>query len=91
METHIPTYQIKTIEDHLRDGLAAVERRLLQVIQSEVPVLRDASAHLLEAGGKRLRPRLTLLSQLAVGGGDTGGRGRSRYRCRADAFCQCRT
>ena len=70
METHIPAYRIHTIEDLLRDGLAAVECRLLQVIQSEVPVLHDASAHLLEAGGKRLRPRLTLLSQLAVGGGD---------------------
>ncbi len=70
METHIPAYRIHTIEDLLRDGLAAVECRLLQVIQSEVPVLHDASAHLLESGGKRLRPRLTLLSQLAVGGGD---------------------
>jgi geranylgeranyl pyrophosphate synthase len=35
-----------------------------------VTVLRDASRHIITAGGKRLRPRLMMLSYLAVGGHD---------------------
>ncbi len=54
----------------LDDGLAAVERAMLDVTNSQVDVLRDASQHILGAGGKRIRPRLLLLSYLALGGGD---------------------
>lgn len=68
MESHTSTLQVSAMEEQIRDALAAVEQRLLQVVQSEVTVLHEASLHLLEAGGKRLRPRLTLLSHLAVGG-----------------------
>ena len=49
-------------------GLAAVERAMQGVTDSEVDVLRDASRHILGAGGKRIRPRLLLLSYLALGG-----------------------
>ncbi len=49
-------------------SLQAVERLLLSVTESSVPVLSDTSAHILGAGGKRLRPRLVLLSHAAVGG-----------------------
>lgn len=52
----------------VKDGLAAVERAMLDVTDSEVDVLRDASRHILGAGGKRIRPRLLLLSYLALGG-----------------------
>jgi geranylgeranyl pyrophosphate synthase len=41
-----------------------------KVLNSDVQVLRDASRHILEAGGKRIRPRLTLLSFAAAGGTD---------------------
>lgn len=51
-------------------GLHAVERRMLSVVDSEITVLRDASRHILEAGGKRVRPRLTILAYLATGGED---------------------
>ncbi len=41
---------------------------LKRIVDSDVDVLRDASRHILEAGGKRVRPRLTLLAYEAVGG-----------------------
>ena len=50
------------------DGLAKIEQAMLDVTNSEVDILRDASHHILSAGGKRIRPRLLLLSYLAVGG-----------------------
>lgn len=52
------------------DGLEATERAMFKVVDSDVDVLRDASLHILSAGGKRVRPRLLLLSYLALGGRD---------------------
>lgn len=51
-------------------ALHAVDELLHQVVDSDVDVLRDASRHILEAGGKRIRPRLTLLAYEAAGGQD---------------------
>jgi geranylgeranyl pyrophosphate synthase len=44
------------------DGLAQVEDGLRHALKSQHPVLAAASAHLMEAGGKRLRPMLVLLA-----------------------------
>ena len=52
----------------LDDLLKAVNEQLLSVTQSSVPVLQEASHHILAAGGKRLRPRLVLLANAAVNG-----------------------
>src|SRR5258706_8336953 len=49
-------------------ALLAVDELLKSIVNSDVDVLRDASKHILEAGGKRVRPRLTLLAYEAVGG-----------------------
>ncbi len=57
-----------TLPKPLDEGLAAVERAMLKVTDSQVDVLRDASRHILGAGGKRIRPRLLLLSYMALGG-----------------------
>lgn len=55
--------------DQLIDAaMAEVEERLIQVIDSEVELLNDASRHILTSGGKRVRPQVGLLSYLAVGG-----------------------
>lgn len=54
----------------LDEGLAAVERAMIEVTDSDVKILRDASRHILSAGGKRIRPRLLLQSYLALGGRD---------------------
>ncbi|WP_396415593.1 MULTISPECIES: polyprenyl synthetase family protein [unclassified Kocuria] len=52
----------------LLEGLAAIEARLAQCVQSTDPLIQVTSTHLLRAGGKRVRPLLTLLSA-QVGGG----------------------
>ena len=54
----------------LEQGLQSVEDAMLKVVNSDVEVLRDASQHILQAGGKRVRPRLLLLAYLAAGGSD---------------------
>src|SRR5947207_1090008 len=51
-------------------ALQAVDDLLKSIVNSDVDILRDASHHILEAGGKRVRPRLTLLAYEAVGGTD---------------------
>lgn len=54
----------------VEDGMAAIERAMIQATDSDVDVLREASLHILAAGGKRIRPRLLLLTYLAFGGRD---------------------
>lgn len=44
------------------DGLALVEEGLRAAAQAQHDVLAEASAHLMEAGGKRFRPTLVLLA-----------------------------
>ncbi|MBX6766632.1 MAG: polyprenyl synthetase family protein, partial [Actinomadura rubrobrunea] len=55
-----------TVDDGLaadiRERLAAVEDLLRASVHSEVPLLTEASRHLVEAGGKRFRPMLVLLA-----------------------------
>lgn len=58
------------LAEKLDEGLAAVERAMLDASDSQVDVLRDASRHILGAGGKRVRPRLLLLAYMALGGRD---------------------
>ena len=43
---------------------------MFDIVDSDVDVLRDASRHILEAGGKRIRPRMVLLSHAATGSRD---------------------
>lgn len=51
-------------------ALQAVETRMLDVVNSDVTVLRDASRHIITSGGKRIRPRLLFLTYMALGGTD---------------------
>jgi len=50
--------------------LALVEERIRQSIVSEEPLLHDIARYVIEAGGKRIRPVVTLLSFQALGGKD---------------------
>ncbi|WP_432495334.1 polyprenyl synthetase family protein [Kineococcus auxinigenes] len=45
----------------LREGLEVVEERLREAVGNADPLADAASRHLVEAGGKRVRPMLTLL------------------------------
>jgi heptaprenyl diphosphate synthase len=46
----------------LREGLVAVESRLREEVKSADAFVSEAAAHLLNAGGKRFRPLVTLLA-----------------------------
>jgi heptaprenyl diphosphate synthase len=48
--------------ESVRVGLAAVEARLRDAVQQNDKLADGASRHLIEAGGKRVRPMLTLLA-----------------------------
>lgn len=49
-------------------SLQAVNDLLETIADSSIQLLRDTTAHILGAGGKRLRPRLVLLAHAATGG-----------------------
>jgi heptaprenyl diphosphate synthase len=51
--------------------LARVEDGLRDAVRSEDQFLGDVAAHLVKAGGKRIRPALTLCAAYAAGGADT--------------------
>jgi heptaprenyl diphosphate synthase len=50
------------LEAELTAGMARVESLLLSHIQGDYPLVEETSRHLVAAGGKRLRPLLTLLA-----------------------------
>jgi len=50
------------LEAAVRGGLDRVERALHAAVASEFPLVAEAARHLVDAGGKRFRPVLTLLA-----------------------------
>jgi len=54
----------------IQKELQMVDRKLREMVNSKEPLLTEASLHVIEAGGKRLRPAVTVLSYLALGGKD---------------------
>nr|WP_239547089.1 polyprenyl synthetase family protein [Kocuria palustris] len=60
--------QDEVLGPQLLEGLSAIEDRLAECVRSTDPLIQVTSSHLLQAGGKRVRPLLTLLSA-QVGGG----------------------
>lgn len=56
------------LADHLAEDLAAVNKLIRERMSSEhAPRIPEVTAHLIEAGGKRLRPMLTLASARLMG------------------------
>ena len=51
----------------LRPGLALIEQRLSTTVASDLPFLDEASRYLIDAGGKRFRPMLVLLTGMLAG------------------------
>ncbi|KPD00845.1 Heptaprenyl diphosphate synthase component 2 [Geobacillus sp. BCO2] len=54
--------KLKAMYSFLSDDLAAVEEELERTVRSECGPLGEAALHLLQAGGKRIRPVFVLLS-----------------------------
>lgn len=64
---HLPH---ERLADHLAEDLAAVNKLIRERMSSEhAPRIPEVTAHLIEAGGKRLRPMLTLASARLMGYG----------------------
>lgn len=65
------TTKDSSIEQLLEIGLHKVESVIYSAVnKSDVQILREASHHILDAGGKRVRPRMVIVSYLACGGTD---------------------
>ncbi|HHW35945.1 MAG TPA: heptaprenyl diphosphate synthase component II [Bacillales bacterium] len=54
--------KLKRLYTFINFDLDIIEKALEETIQAEHPVLKEASMHLLQAGGKRIRPVFVLLS-----------------------------
>ncbi len=50
------------LAEEIQVGMASVERELRATVASADPFVTDAARHLVDAGGKRVRPLLTLLT-----------------------------
>ena len=62
----------------LQRDLGRVDELILATVDHDDPLIAEASGHLVEAGGKRFRPLLTLLAaELGDGANDAGRRGRA--------------
>ncbi|WAA10559.1 heptaprenyl diphosphate synthase component II [Fervidibacillus albus] len=51
-----------TVYKILHNDLKSIENRLEKVLETESPLLKQSSLHYLQAGGKRIRPILVILS-----------------------------
>ena len=71
----------KDLERQLSQGLDEVESLLSSHIQGDYPLVVETSRHLVEAGGKRFRPLITLISSHF-------GNGQSREVIEAAVVCE---
>ena len=63
----------ETPDASLAEALALVESRLERQLRSREPLLTEIASYLVESGGKRVRPLVTLLVFRACGGRDLNG------------------
>jgi octaprenyl-diphosphate synthase len=65
---------VDRLAELLAEDLAAVDALIHQHMTSPVGVIPNLAAHLIDAGGKRIRPLITLASARLLGGGGDGPR-----------------
>ncbi|WP_203413849.1 polyprenyl synthetase family protein [Entomobacter blattae] len=58
---------LRILADYLKDDMQACNRTIISRMDSPVPLIPQLAAHLIAAGGKRLRPLLTLASARLCG------------------------
>ncbi|HIA03642.1 MAG TPA: polyprenyl synthetase family protein, partial [Myxococcales bacterium] len=66
--TRIEAISLVELLSPARVGLAAMEARLREVVQDQHEMLTAATDHLLDSGGKRIRPAVALLSSQMFNG-----------------------
>ncbi|MCY8607527.1 heptaprenyl diphosphate synthase, partial [Bacillus sonorensis] len=54
--------KLTTLYSFLNEDIDLIEKELEKTVHSDYPLLSEASLHLLQAGGKRIRPVFVLLS-----------------------------
>ena len=59
--------RLESIRRPVEADLAAVDTRILENLDSKVPLIRETGEYLISQGGKRLRPLLALLAARAFG------------------------
>ena len=64
---------LKTLLHPIADDLAAVNQVIRDRLASRVPLINEISGHIIQAGGKRLRPATALLAAGAAGRLDGNG------------------
>ena len=67
---------LKALSAYLADDMTACNQAIIDRMQSSVPLIPQLGAHLVAAGGKRLRPLLTLASARLCGYGEQEGQKR---------------
>ncbi|GGD23646.1 polyprenyl synthetase family protein [Sinisalibacter lacisalsi] len=68
MRDEIARQPLERLADHLREDLAGVDALIRERMSSDhAPRIPQVTAHLIEAGGKRLRPMLTLAAARLMG------------------------
>lgn len=63
---------LKSLADYLAEDMAACNREIVARMKSDVPLIPQLAAHLVAAGGKRLRPLLVLAAARLAGYRETG-------------------
>ena len=61
MSAQTPDLHVPDLESRITPGLEVVERRLLDAVSSSRDLTDELTSHLAVAGGKRMRPLLTLV------------------------------
>ncbi len=69
-----PQNGIKALIDNVSDELGQVNEQIISRMQSHVPLIGELAGHLITAGGKRMRPVLTLASAKLCGDDFTNSR-----------------
>ena len=68
---HVTPSALDALAALLRDDMTGVNRLIVERMQSPVPMIPEIAGHIVAAGGKRLRPLLTLAAARMCGyGGD---------------------
>ncbi len=60
-------HPLNSLADHLAQDMAAVNAAIISKMHSDVPLIPELASHLIAAGGKRIRPLLTLASAALFG------------------------